>query len=364
MILNEFINLYYNLMSSISQVKKSPNSIQFKILNKDNSLDIALINAIRRIILVNLDIYAFSRDSINFQINTSIYNEDFISQRISLIPLNFKELEKLDHTLIEAYLDESNEDLIDFKKVYAKDLKIYITEGEDFRRPIDNIITIPDILLFQLKPNQKIKFSIKIQKGCHKEDGSMFCPVSKAVYFFENDEKALQEALKELPVEKRDEYRSIYREKFYLKNSSGSPSIYNFHIDCDDIIPVNELFARACDFLINLLKSKIQEIKNIEKSTDVTIETSPTNMIGFDFIFEKSDDTLGNLLQTYGLKDKEIHYIGYHVPHPLDRKLYVRLSLVNQESSMQNYERKVIAIAESVIGIVEKLKKDYLMSAK
>ena len=91
----------------------------------------------------------------------------------------------------------------------------------------------------------------------------------------------------------------------------------------------------------------------------VYIETSPTNMTGFDFIFEKSDDTLGNIVQTYGIQDKDIHYIGYHIPHPLDRKLYIRLALVNEKAPRDAYEKKIIQVMQSIISIVEGLKSDY-----
>jgi DNA-directed RNA polymerase subunit L len=83
-------------------------------------------------------------------------------------------------------------------------------------------------------------------------------------------------------------------------------------------------------------------------------------MTGFDFIFEKSDDTLGNVVQTYGIQDKDIHYIGYHIPHPLDRKLYIRLSLVNETAPRATYEKKIISIMQRIISILEGLKSDYV----
>ena len=44
-------------MSTITAFKKSPNTIQFKINNKKENYEIALINGLRRIILVNLDTF-------------------------------------------------------------------------------------------------------------------------------------------------------------------------------------------------------------------------------------------------------------------------------------------------------------------
>jgi len=90
----------------------------------------------------------------------------------------------------------------------------------------------------------------------------------------------------------------------------------------------------------------------------VSMKTSPTNMEGYDFIFENSDDTLGNWIQTAGLKYKEIKYIGYNIPHVLDKKLFVRVSL-GEGVPRSKYEAIMIEIMDSMIKTAQKLKKEY-----
>lgn len=335
-------------MSTITAIKKSPNAIQFKINNKKENYEIALINGLRRIILVNLDAFCFSRESIQFQKNTSIYNEDFMSQRFALIPLNAKEFSKLDITKVEAHFHATCTNLVEPTPYYAKDIQLFYSEGDGEEKILlenSKYITIPDILLANIKPDQEMKCVFQVKRGNHKENGGMFCPVSKCVYYFESDSKD------DTPVAK---------ERDYLKTKNLLPSIYNFELETDGMYPIREIFSLGCEYFIQLLKNKIEEIKNIEASTTVYIETSPTNMKGFDFIFEKSDDTLGNVVQTYGIQDKDIHYIGYHIPHPLDRKLYIRLSLVNEKAPREAYEKKMIQIMQQVISILEVLKSDYV----
>jgi DNA-directed RNA polymerase subunit L len=338
-------------MSTIISLKKSLNAIQFKINNKKENYEIALINGLRRIILVNLDSFCFSRESVIFQKNTSIYNEDFMSQRFSLIPLNAKEFSKLDLTKLEAHFDATCTNMVEPTPYYAKDIKLYYIEGEsgseDDKILLDTskYITIPDILLANIKPSQEMICTFKVKRGNHKENGGMYCPVSKCVYYFESDSK---------------DKSPIAREKDYLKTKSLLPLIYNFELETDGIYPILEIFSLGCDYYIKLLQNKIEEIKNIETSTTVYIETSPTNMTGFDFIFEKNDDTLGNVIQTYGIQDKDIHYIGYHIPHPLDRKLFIRISLVNDKATRKDYEKKIIEIMQHIISIIEILKSDYV----
>ena len=338
-------------MSTITSLKKSPNAIQFKISNKKENYEIALINGLRRIILVNLDSFCFGRESIQFQKNTSIYNEDFMSQRFSLIPLNAKEFSKLDLTKVEAHFHATCTNMVEPTPYYAKDIKLYYldseTDSEEDRKLLDNskYITIPDILLANIKPTQEMICTFQVKRGNHKENGGMYCPVSKCVYYFESDSKS------ESP---------ITREQDFLKTKGLLPLIYNFEIETDGMYPILEIFSLGCDYYIQLLQNKIEELKNIETSTTVYIETSPTNMTGFDFIFEKNDETIGNVIQTYGIQDKDIHYIGYHIPHPLDRKLFIRISLVNDKATRNDYEKKMIEIMQHIISIIQVLKSDYL----
>ena len=359
-------------MSSISQLKKSGNSIKFKINNKkDNQYEIGLINSIRRAIIAHLEIYSFLRKSINFSINTSIYNEDFLSQRVSLIPLNMSKLDKLNLEEIEGHFSASNEDPIEFKKYYAKDIILYygsLDSPVEERKTLENIYPIPDILLLELKPGQKLKFTIKIGKANHKDHGAMFCPVSKCLYHFEPDVKALQQAMTDIPVDKKKDFELLNEQRYYLKTDIGLPSVYNFEIETDGVMPIGTIFSRGLDYLINLLKTKIDEIKAIDsfkpdagekQNPPVVIETSPTNMVGYDFVFENSNETLGNILQSYGLREKDIEYIGYNVPHPLDKRLYLRISM-GEGVERKVYEKKVISIMEKVVDIYEKLRKDYM----
>jgi len=338
-------------MSTITSFKKSVNSIQFKINNKKENYEIALINGLRRIILVNLDCFCFSRESIQFQKNTSIYNEDFMSQRFALIPLNAKEFSKLDISKVEAHFHATCTNVVEPTPYYAKDIQLfYVDEESEEKKLLENskYITIPDILLANIKPDQEMRCIFQVKRGNHKENGGMYCPVSKCVYYFESDSK--------------DE-SPIARERDYLKTKSLLPLVYNFELETDGIYPILDIFSLGCDYYIQLLQNKIEEIKNIEASTMVYIETSSTNMTGFDFIFEKSDDTLGNVIQTYGIQDKDIHYIGYHIPHPLDCKLYIRLAMVNEKAPRDVYEKKIIQIMQRIILILESLKTDYLKAS-
>jgi DNA-directed RNA polymerase subunit L/DNA-directed RNA polymerase alpha subunit len=338
----------------ITKVVKGKDSRSLKFQIKGD-FDVALINAIRRISIANLSIYCFSRNTIEFKINQT-HNHDFLSMRFSLLPLNTTEFQKMEEMpgfeleKVSAELNVSNESEIsgDFKSVYSDDFHIY--SGDD-KTLLDTskLITIPKILLLKLKPGERISCSIGVIKGTHKENGGMFSPVSKCLYYFEPDVTELSKMERSI----------LDKEKIYLKNKSGNPSIYNYEIETDGQLPVEDIFSMACDYAVELIRSKQDEIKKIDVSSNVSIKTSPTNMQGYDFIFEDSDDTLGNLIQTFGLKDKDIKYIGYNIPHILDKKLFIRISL-GDDISRSIYEKKVIDIGNEIIKSIQKLKKEYI----
>ncbi len=343
----------------ITKIVKSKNSLKFQI---KGDYDVCVINAIRRITIANLSIFAFSRKTIVFQTNKTIYNEDFLSMRFSLLPLNvieFEKLEKIDDFDLDsvvAELDISNDsnNVGEIKSVYSDDFRFYY--GDD-RKSLDvsKMITVPKILLLKLKQGDKISCNIRVMRGTHKDNGAMFSPVSKCVHYFEPDIKGY--ALKTDSVNL--DVAVLEKEKTYLKKDDGNPSIYNYELENDGQIEIEKLFPMACDYAVALIKSKEAEIKEIEKSAIVSIKTSPTNMEGYDFIFENSDDTIGNWIQTTGLKNKEIKYIGYNIPHILDKKLFVRVSL-GEEVPRSKYETIMIDVMDSMIMTAQKLKKEYM----
>ena len=55
------------------------------------------------------------------------------------------------------------------------------------------------------------------------------------------------------------------------------------------------------------------------------MEVEKVSRYEYKFIFLDADDTIGNLLQKQLLKDPVVTFAGYHVPHPLESKMLIRL---------------------------------------
>ena len=144
------------------------------------------------------------------------------------------------------------------------------------------------------------------------------------------------------------------------KTDDNKPLIYCFEIDGVGDIEVKDIFTIACDYLVNKLENINIDLGNLNDNK-IEIKKSETNISAFDFIFFDEDNTLGNLLQSYLFKDDNIEYVAYSIPHPLDNKLLLRLSL-KKESDKTNMKKNLESVINSIKLIIKntkKLKNDY-----
>ena len=345
-------------MSLISNFHRVDNEIQFKIKNK-NTYKVCLINALRRIILANLNTYSIDRDSVKFYENSSIFNDDYLSHRLSLIPCFTDFFEKKDADEVRFECNKTN-DNIDIFNLTAKDIEVFYKDEK-----IDNskVFTFPDSIICRLKYKNHLHFSCKIKKGSLKEGGAGFSPVSQVSYNFERDEGKIKEVINEM--KKKDEIKNdLEADNFILKKGdriyktekNAEPSIYNFTIESTGVIKVKDIFRLACDYLIDKCN------KNI--NNEIYSEESKINMKAYDFIFEDEDDTLGNLLQKYLFDDSNVDYVGYLIPHPMERKMNLRISLKKDKFTDKDCRLAINNILKKIIKITKELKDSYLANFK
>lgn len=47
--------------------------------------------------------------------------------------------------------------------------------------------------------------------------------------------------------------------------------------------------------------------------------------LDYELVFEEQGSTIGNMLQKELLRNEDVKYAGYIVPHPLEKKMKIRL---------------------------------------
>ena len=345
------------------------NSIDFKINNpkKEAKFETALINALRRTILVDIPSFAINREQVKFYKNSSVFNNDFITMRLALLSIihkhiSDKDLEELELNLVK---DNKSENIID---VTPADFEI--TYKDEYIKP-ELVFAYTNSIICRLKPYQDINFKCFISKNTHKEGGSYYCPVSKVTYYFEMDKDGLQKEINnkrannELEdAEEVKRFEILRRERVYKKTDDDKPLVYCFSIDSSGEMSVENIFSIGCDLFSKKCRYLKEKIENDPDERKCEIQQSPTNMRAFDFIIFDENDTIGNLLQVYLYYDKDVDYSGYVIPHPLDNKLIVRLALKKPDFNQEDCKNKVTNCLEKIIEQIEEIKTSYLEKVK
>lgn len=297
-------------MSSIKNVKQDKSKgfsrLEFTLSGKD--VNYIIVNTMRRMVLSEVPVYAFTE--FTFNKNNSVFHNNFLKNQIKNMPvwgienkLEFYDVNsKVKKEEAEEIEDlEDNVELNVEKKVNSNSLEqltmyvdyenksneIYTVTTDDAKfyfaqKQIANPYTVP-IQLVKLQPKQVINFSAVTSVGIEKEN-AIYSPVSICVY----DQKSDNEF--DFVLESRGQMS----EKRILKVA-----------------------------LTNLVK-KLEDI--VEQVPDNNGEYETKNSEG-ELQINNEDHTLGNIL-THGLQNhKNVTFAGYHMPHPLEKRVVVSYKL-------------------------------------
>ncbi len=340
-----FINLVWNR-----------NYLEFDIIN----IDISIINSLRRVILSEIENVAFDFSPIGtkntiININTSPLHNEFLSHRLSLIPICLTPDEIIDFdsndyifTLIKKNI--TNE-IID---VTTEDIQISDKSGKKINNIKKeqifpkNYITNDYILINKLKPNifditngDEINITMKAVKNIAKNN-SCFCPVSICSFYniIDNDKanKAFNEKQQKNPQINRETFDNLEKQKYFYTNEYNEPNKVRFLLESECLLKPEYIFLKAFLVLIN----KLENLKL--KITNDDYEYSYKNDM-YEIIIKNEDHTIGNLIQAqfYSKFIRErnkdlLKFIGYNIVHPLDSSLIVKLAFTkNMESNLKNF---------------------------
>lgn len=373
-------------MEYFSNITNNDNSMSF-ILNENqlNTIDKSLPNAIRRLVLSEYPTYSFNSDPYNdcditIHQNTGSLHNEFLAHRIGLIPINVEPIEyfSIDNIQFEINLKNTSKTVLD---ITSEDIQIrYINTDKLISKDIRDLVFPPDeisgdyILIGKLKPNiydinkgEEFKCIAKCSQGIGKQH-SRYTPVSKIVMYNTKDPQKVDQLKKETIAKKQQELdRQLNEEELlklnkqidifnadrcYYTDENNEPNV--FHMDLETIGVYSNKFIISKG--LQLLKDKLDTLKTyIEKKNDehvdfIVPETLNTNYIDINIKYDTH--TLGNILQSYLFKNhlnKEIKFVGYKVPHPLDAKCIIRIELTKEDKT----EKKIELIKTLLINTID-----------
>lgn len=360
-----------NMFSGVT-LTKGNTYLEFTI----QDVDLAVVNAIRRIILseipnvaIGFDPFNPDQNDIDILVNQTALHNEFLGHRISLLPVCFDEAtidayDPLEYAFEIKVTNTTNEPI----DVTTKDIQVLrsasgsaasIMDGE----PVDqalrdaifpvNAITNDPILITRLKPSQgeQLHVRFRARKGIARTH-ARWSPVSLCTYEFVVDDKAAKAALDELmgSDEAKDakqrailknRFETLDRQKYYVKNDKHEPSMFQFKVESECRLSPVSIVNKAWTVLKDKV-ARLQQAMNAGTGTGVDTTVCRLDRINEldDFyawtIFDE-DHTLGNLLQSMLFNllvpSQHLTFIGYHQPHPLERTIVIKLKFPSDHAT-------------------------------
>jgi DNA-directed RNA polymerase subunit L len=295
------------------------------------NLNVKHINAIRRVAMDDIPIYAFPPELIKIEGNTSIFNNDYMRLRLSQLPiLNFdSEIDYLDNKylnmglnfddpnfvryekekVIEVYINSYN-NTPDNMNVTTNDIN-YVEDGE----PVSKYSTKYPILLTQLRPNETFKAHMKaaLSNGLKS---NIFSASSNCFYDYDDEKNKIT-----LTIE-----------------SQGQLS-------------ENVILIKSCNFIIkkladfkNYFEERMKETPKYEKNSTMIFE------------FENEDHTMGEILNDCFQDHPKIVFSGISKPSPLER--IIKIKIISSDENPIKYIIESIDYLTNVYNnILKEMKK-------
>ena len=363
-----------SIFSNYEKLTKDEKSISFIIKN----LDLCVVNSLRRAILADVESVGFpfeEKESVDVHIkdNTSPLHNEIMKQRLALVPLNFNEDEIVKYKKFDyKYVIDVQNKTQDMIQVTSGDIKILDKDGKemskDFRDRIfpKNELTNDYIVLTKLKPNifdlnkgGKFKLEAFASKGNAKKFAG-YSLVSKASFFNVVDDelakKAFDELYKDLSKEEKEKkwksFSVLDIQRYFKKNKYGEANEFNFNVDSESGLTSKAIIFKAFMVLIRKvirLKNNISSLNN--KEVKIVHEINNIHKV----VISNENDTLVNLvsclLYNKYIRDgesKEIKFVGYYQPHPLEKNMVLKL----------DFAEHITEIEDLLVKALENIKND------
>lgn len=313
---------------------KGSSRLEFDINGTD--IDYTITNTLRRSILTDIPIYAFTHFKINK--NSSVFHNNFLKNQMKNMPVWGID-NKIDYYEENTNIVDMNDEIEDMednveltvdKKVDTTSLNqvtMYVdyenksneivsitTDTAKFyfaQKQIDNPYNMP-IQLVKLQPKQQINFSVITSIGIERES-AIFSPVSICVYDQKVDKKGLV----------------LDNDFRFILESRGQ---------------INEKRILKVAYL-NIIK-KLNSILNQILDTDTDKDEGEIEI-------NNEDHTIGNLL-SHGLQNhKNVQFSGYYMPHPLEKRVVISYKLKSGK-----FKEILKTVIEDFIKVFERIDKE------
>jgi DNA-directed RNA polymerase subunit L len=294
--------------------------------------------------------------------NSTPMSNEMLAHRIGLLPIHVTKPLEWKPDVFTFKLNVTNESG-EPRDVTAADIEILQDRG-----PEEEPLRVPNVQFFHPNPITKetcllavlkgkaglqeaesLEFTAKATVGTGRENARFMPVTSRCAYGYtlDTDPERRAELFNrwltthknvgsptELDGDKRQqferEFQTMEVQRCYLMNDQGEPYSFDFTVESVGVLDPVYVVTRA----LELLQAKLLRFASIDAGDlPEGLRVVPAEIRGplFDFVFQKEDHTLGNLLQTWLEQNHydsgEITFAGYKVPHPLRDEMVLRVGV-------------------------------------
>lgn len=334
-----------------SEIKVKDNRLEFII----DDVDVAVVNSLRRIIVSEIPNIAFEHvikysERVNIIENTTSLHNEFLKQRLSLIPINFdvEDILEFDESRYKFIIKAANKTGSDIIYITSQDIDVYRDDKLLSKDEMERIFPAdPDYIpITVLKPNIFDKENgdvLHIEMRANLDipaspNGAGYMITSVCAFRNVIDHAKADEEFRKLGGDKADkisrsDFDTTTRKRYYIKNKYDEPASFLFFLESEyPRIPTQYIIFRGFHIMI----SKINDIReSFIRDKNIVIRVSPREKL-YDIKLANHTDTMGNLLQSliynYYIREENrerLVYVGYRRPHPLEKLVILRVESPN-----------------------------------
>jgi DNA-directed RNA polymerase subunit L len=338
---------------------------------------VSLANALRRTITSDISTVVFkveeqhNKEEYDFMVNTTRFNNEFLKQRLSCIPIHITDLNTPIRQL-QVEVDETNTGNT-IKNITTEHFKIKNIESDTYLDHSEVAKIFPpdkqtgDYILFcKLKqkisneiPGEQVKFTARMSIGTARESGT-YNVSSTCAYACtpDKDRQIIEWAKIKDTLQSADVNIAIEERNWLLLDGKRVvlPDSFDFKIESVGVFKNIEIVKKGCEILLDNIRHTSRAI--IQK--DIAIKISETTMENsFDVILSNETTTLGKILEYIGYKmfyegSKTISFICYKKIHPHNDDSILRITF-NEEIDIDIVRSFIEKICDTAFSVVKKI---------
>lgn len=333
-----------------------------------------LANALRRVILAEVVTVAPKYDQYNQEdptkndvivtVNTTALHDQIMGHRISMLPIHMSAVQIADHerSHLKFVIDSTNSQDLPMD-VTTKDVKIYDADGSPLPAARRATFLPPDPftgdypIVARLKPSEVLKAEFYARRGVARENARWAAASTCAFAFVVDEDIAeadlsarLAKAASDADAKDvREHHASIDRQRCFEVDDLGDPLKVSLHVESECGLSAADVVLSAFDVLLG----KIDALR-----TKLRVEGAhPDDPAFFNLSLSDEDHTMGNMYQAlcFRFYPDELDYVGYMMPHPLQRNIVFKIKLGAAASSIEDFLEKSIADIRAHVSKVKQL---------